>query len=120
MSQTLSGVPPRIIARRYAVFVLTLAMAVATMGARCEPRAKSTKPATTPTEITQARAIEIARAEIQLTTAAVEAVRATSQGRAIWRITFQHRQPDALPGLFDTHIVEVDARTGEIVGVFKS
>lgn len=80
------------------------------MGALCEPKAK-------PQEISRDRAIEIARAQVRITADSVEAVQATSQGRAVWRVTFRRRQPDAPPGLFETHIVEIDVRTGEIVTV---
>ena len=116
------GVPSRDIARRHAVFVLTLAMALATMGALCEPQTTSppNQQQTKPETITRDRAIEIARAEARIATGAVEAVEVTSQGRQVWRVTLQRRLPDAPPELFETHIVEVDARTGEIIGVFRS
>ena len=80
------------------------------MGALCEPQA-------TTQAITRERAIEIAQKEVQWKADTVDAERATSQGRDVWRVTFQRRLPDAPPGLFDTHIVEIDVRTGEIVTV---
>jgi hypothetical protein len=105
-----SSVPPRPVARRHAYFFLTLALAAGSMGALCEPPS-------TATQITRERAIEIAQQEVQWKPDKVEAERATSQGRDVWRVTFQRRLPDAPPGLFDTYIVEIDARTGEIVTV---
>jgi hypothetical protein len=110
MFQHLSSVPSRDIARRHACFVLALALAVASLGALCEPQS-------TAKEITRERAIQIARQEVQWQADTVQAERATSLGRDVWRVTFQRRLPDAPPGLFDTHIVEIDARTGEIVTV---
>ena len=83
-------------------------MAVAAMGALCDPPAKST-------EISRERAIEIARQEIHFSANSVEAVRATSMGRDVWRVTFKGRLPDQPPDLFETRIFEIDVRTGEIV-----
>ena len=105
-----TSVPSRNIARRHAYFFLTLAIAIASMGALCEPQS-------TTKEITRERAIEIAQKEVQWKADTVNAERARSQGRDVWRVTFQRRLPDAPPGLFDTHIVEIDVRTGEIVTV---
>ena len=73
MTHARPGVPSRDIARRHAVFVLTLAMAVATMGALCEPPAKRE---TKPTDITQARAIEIARGEVHMKKETFDLIRA--------------------------------------------
>lgn len=88
-------------------------VAVAAMGALCDPPAKST-------EISRERAIEIARQEVNLKADSVDAVRATSQGRAVWRVTFKGRLPDQPPGLFETHIIEIDVRTGKIVSASTS
>jgi hypothetical protein len=110
MHQTNTGVPSRNMSRRHALFFLTLAISIASMGALCEPQP-------TAKEITRERAIEIAQKDVQWKADTVKAERATSQGRDVWRVTFQRRLPDAPPGLFDTHIVEIDAHSGEIVTV---
>jgi hypothetical protein len=112
------GVPSREIARRHVRFGLTLAMAIAVMGALCEPHTKSTD--SKPTEISRERAIEIARAEVRFSADSVEAVQVRSEvpgNPTVWRVTFKRRLPDAPPGLFDMRIVEIDVRTGRIVSV---
>jgi hypothetical protein len=96
-------------AQRHARFLLFLLAAVAALGASCDPPVTST-------EISRERAIEVARKTVTLEPDSVEAVRVTSQGRAVWRVTFKGRLPDQPPGLFETRIVEIDARTAEIVG----
>jgi hypothetical protein len=97
-------------------FAFLVVVAVSTMGALCDPPI-------TATEISRERAIEIARQEVNLNADSVEAVRATSEGpdhQAIWRVTLKRRLPDQPQGLFETHIVEIDARTGKIVGLSTS
>ena len=88
-------------------------MAVAAMGALCDP--KPPAPPAKPTEITRERAIEIVRPQVQFKADTVEAVRATSMGREVWRVTFKGRLPDQPPDLFETRVFEIDVRTGEIV-----
>ena len=122
MSHRRQDAPPRDTARRRAVCFLILSLAVATMGARCGPENDS-QPKTQqaePTTISRERAIEIARGRVRIDADNVEAIQDTTDGRAVWRITFKRRQPDAPPGLFETHIVEIDVRTGEIISVFMS
>jgi hypothetical protein len=104
-------VPLRLSAR--AQLLLLPVVAVATLGALCDPPAKSA-------EISRERAIEIARQEVNIDADTVEAVKVTSEGNAVWRVTFKGRLPDQPPGLFETRIVEIDARTGKIVSLSTS
>jgi Peptidase propeptide and YPEB domain len=121
MSQTRLGVALRDIARPHARCFFTVALAVASMGAFCEPLTNSpSNQQTKPETISRERAIEIARQEVRETTDTVEAIQTTTQGRVIWRVTFKRRLLDAPPGLFETRIVEIDAGTGELIGVFMS
>lgn len=113
--------PPRHSTRRHGRFLLLLAMAVAGMGALCDPPAQPpAQPSTAvkPTAISRERAIEIARKDVSFPPESIEAVQVKSElgGRAVWRVTFKGRLPDSLPGLFETRIFEIDLRTGEIVG----
>ena len=78
------------------------------MGALCNPVEKQTT-------ITRDRAIEIARKDLAFKPDSVDALQTTAEQRPIWRVTFKGRLPDQPPGLFETAIVDVDARTGEIV-----
>ena len=116
-------VPLRSNAQRHIRFLLILAVAIAGLGALCEPQTKSTESnqtASKPTAISRERAIEIARAEIRFSADSVEAVQVRSEAPgnpSVWRVTFKRRLPDAPPGLFHVHIVEVDVRTGEIVSI---
>ena len=70
--------------------------------------------------ITRERAIVIAKTQVKWTPFDEAATRATSNGRAIWRVTLKGRLPGQPPLLFETRIVEVDVRTGEIVSVSKT
>jgi hypothetical protein len=109
-------VPPRDNVRRHARFIFALAMAVATMGARCDTRPNNAQ--IKPTEISRERAIEIARKEVSFQPDSVDAVHATSEGPgrpAVWRVTFKGRLPDQPPGLFETRIFDIDVITGKIV-----
>lgn len=92
--------------------VLLLAVAVAALGAVCDPP-------TEPTEISRERAIDIARPEAMFAPDSVEASQVTSEGRSLWRVTFKGRLPDQPPELFETVIVEIDSRTGEIVSLSR-
>jgi uncharacterized membrane protein YkoI len=94
------------------LFLLIPLAAIAASGVVCNPN-KST-------DITRDRAIEIARPEINFTADSVEAVQATSEGRSVWRVTFKGRLPDQPPGLFETRIIEIDARSGKIISVSTS
>jgi hypothetical protein len=50
----------------------------------------------------------------------IEAERAISAGRAVWRVTFRGRLPGQPPLLFETIIVEVDRQSGEVVSIARS
>jgi len=71
-------------------------------------------------EITREEAIVIARREASFEPDSVEAVMATSEGRAVWRVTFRGRLPGQPPGLLETVIVEVDRRGGRIVSISRT
>jgi len=71
-------------------------------------------------EMTSDRAIEIARSHITFTPDSVEAVRATSASRPVWRVTFKGRLPGQPPGLFETAIVDVDRVSGEVVSIGRT
>lgn len=70
--------------------------------------------------ITRERAIAIARTQVKWIPFDEAATRATSNGREIWRVTLKGRLPGQPPLLFETGIVEVDVRTGEVVSVSKT
>ena len=91
-----------------------MAIACASLGALCDP------PARTATGITRERAIEIARQEVNIPGESVEAVQVASEGRMLWRVTIRGRLPDAPPGLFETRIVDIDASTGKVVSLSTS
>jgi len=94
-------------------FVVIGVLALASLGVSCDPPATSS----TSSSITRDKAIEIARQETKLTAGEnVEAVQVTSNGKAVWRVTFKYRLPDQPPGLYETRSVELDAQTGKIVG----
>lgn len=71
-------------------------------------------------EITREQAIEIARREVSFEPDSVEAVMSTSEGRAVWRVTFRGRLPGQPPGLFETVIVEIDRTSGQIVSIART
>jgi hypothetical protein len=70
--------------------------------------------------ITRERAIDLARTQVKGTPFEVVAVRATASGREIWRVTLKGRLPGQPPLLFESALVELDARTGEILSVSKT
>ena len=76
--------------------------------------------ATSQPGITRERAIAIAKTQVKWTPFEEAATRAKSNGREIWRVTLKGRLPGQPPLLFETGIVEVGARTGEIVSVAKT
>ena len=71
-------------------------------------------------EISRDRAIEIARPQITFQPDSTDAVRTTSNGRPVWRVTFRGRLPGQPPGLFETAIVDVDRLNGEIISVART
>jgi hypothetical protein len=73
-----------------------------------------------PPPITRERAIQIARGHVTFQPSSVGASMATSAGRDVWRITLRGRLPGQPPLLFETVIVEVDRRSGEVVSVARS
>ena len=102
----------RIALVRHRLAILCIAAAVS-LAATCPG------PSPSP-EISRERAIEIARAQVSFQPDSVEAERASSAGRAVWRVTFRGRLPDQPPLLFETIIVEVDRQSGEVVSIARS
>ena len=71
-------------------------------------------------EINRGRAVEIARPHVSFQPDSIEAERATSAGRPVWRVTFRGRLPGQPPLLFETIVVEVDRRNGKVVSIAQS
>lgn len=70
-------------------------------------------------EISEERAIEIARQQIDFEPGRVEAVQEMDQGRPVWRVTFFGKGVDAAhPGQVSYFLI--DRRTGEIVSLGMS
>jgi hypothetical protein len=93
--------------RRFAFIVLAV---VASLAATCgQPR----------DEISRERAITIARSQVSFTPDSIDAQRSTSPDGPIWRVTLRGRLPGQPPGLFETAIVEIDARSGRVISVAK-
>ena len=70
-------------------------------------------------EISRERAVDLARQQITFSPDRIDALKTRSDERPIWRVTFRGRLPGQPPGLFETHVVELDRRTGEIVSVAR-
>lgn len=88
--------------------VLSLAVALA---AGCAARGSA--------EISQKRAIEIARQHVTFEPGKIEAKKDTENGRPVWRITFRGKGVSASsPGEFME--VTLDRRTGELVELAMS
>lgn len=96
---------------RHHVAILCVA-AVVSLAATCAGPSQA--------EITRERAIEIARPYVSFQPDSIEAERAASQGRPVWRVTFRGRLPGQPPGLFETAMVEIDRRTGEVVSIART
>ena len=71
-------------------------------------------------EIGRERAIEIARQHVSFQPDSVDAQRATSGSRPVWRVTLRGRLPGQPPGLFETAVVEIDPQTGEVVSIART
>ena len=104
---------PTFLTSRLGRVLLLPVIAFASLGALCDPPAKSS-------DITRERAIEIARQEVNIAAESVEAVQVASEGRMLWRVTIKGRLPDAPPGLFETRIVDIDVQSGKIVSLSTS
>jgi len=89
---------------------LVVLAAVLTLGATCGGPAQ---------QIGRDRAIEIARAHVSFEPDSIEAARMEAGSRPLWRVTFRGRLPGQPPGLFETVVVEVDRRTGEVVSIAR-
>ena len=71
------------------------------------------------TEITREHAIELAKHELSFQPDQIEAIRAFSGVTPVWRVTLRGRLPGQPPGLFDTWVIELDRRTGDIVSIAR-
>ena len=80
----------------------------------------ATCPDPSQTDISRERAIEIARPHVSFEPDGIDAVAVTSAGRAVWRVTFRGRLPGQPPGLFETAVIEIDRRTGEVVSIART
>lgn len=69
-------------------------------------------------EIGRERAIEIAREHVSFEPQSVEAEKKQEGDRPIWRVTF--RRTGGLHPMGGIMIVDIDRRTGEVVGLAKS
>ena len=96
--------------RRAAILIVASALA---LGVTCSGTSQETA-------ITRDRAIEIARSHVSFQPDSVQAERAASSARPVWRVTFRGRLPGQPPGLFETAVIEVDRRTGEVVSTSRS
>lgn len=70
--------------------------------------------------VSRERAIDIARQELSFEPDSVAAELETHDERQIWRVVFTGRLPGQPPGLFETRIVDIDAATGDIIGVART
>lgn len=73
-----------------------------------------------PAAITRERAIAIAKSQVRWDPFDVQTKRFTTKGRQIWRVTLKGRLPGQPPLLFETAIVEIDAKSGEVVSVART
>ena len=90
----------------------TLVLLLLTLLAACDSQSSGQ-------EISQERAIEIARQQIDFEPGKVEAVKETDQGRPVWKVTFYAQGVDAAhPGQVSFFLV--DRETGEIVSLGMS
>jgi hypothetical protein len=71
-------------------------------------------------EIRRDAAIRIARGQASFSPTKIEAKKATSNGRPVWRVTIRGRLPGQPAGLFEMRIVDVDRHTGAILSVARS
>lgn len=71
-------------------------------------------------EISRERAIEIAKPHASFPIGRVEAEKAISDGRPVWRVRLQSEPEKSQPLLKETVVVEVDRATGSVVSVGKS
>jgi hypothetical protein len=102
--------------RRGPARILAVAVLAAAAGLSCsDPSSPSRE-----TEISRERAIEIAQQQISFQPDSTDAEQTTSNARPVWRVTVRGRRPGQPPGLFETAIVEIDRRSGEVVSVART
>jgi hypothetical protein len=92
--------------------VVTLAVLSGVWLGSCAPR-------TGAAEISREHAVEIARREVSFEADRIEAIRATSGMTPVWRVTLIGRLPGQPPELFETVVIEIDRRSGEIVSIAR-
>ena len=66
-------------------------------------------------EISQERAIELARQHLTFEAKNVEAEKGTENGRPVWRITFRGQEISPARQMGEVQIVTIDRKTGEMV-----
>ena len=91
-------------------FVLLALAALVSLAATCGPPRN---------EISRERAIAVARSQVSFTPDSIDAQRSTSPDGPIWRVTLHGRLPGQPPGLFETTVVEIDARRGHVISVAR-
>ena len=84
---------------------------VLTLGATCVDRSSP--------EISRERAVEIARLQAPFPPDTIQADRTFSGARPVWRVTLRGRLAGQPPGLFETAVIEIDRRSGEIVSLTR-
>jgi predicted small secreted protein len=92
--------------------VLLAALAVLMMLAACASRGGGE-------EISQERAIELARKHLTFEAKKVEAVQTTDQKRPVWKVTFRGAEPGP-DHMGEVLIVNIDRKTGEMVSIAMS
>jgi hypothetical protein len=93
--------------RRFVFLILAAVVSVAATGA--PPRDQSRR----------ARASASARAQVSFTPDSIDLQRSTSADGPIWRVTLRGRLPGQPPDLFETAVVEIDARSGRVISVAR-
>jgi hypothetical protein len=91
---------------------LVLLAALVSLAATCAASSRG--------EISRERAMEIARQHVSFQPDSVQAERAAVNARPVWRVTLRGRLPGQPPGLFETAIVEIDRRSGEVVSMART
>jgi uncharacterized membrane protein YkoI len=91
-------------------FVFLILAAVVSVAATCGPPRD---------EISRERAIAIARSQVSFTPDSIDLQRSTSADGPIWRVTLRGRLPGQPPDLFETAVVEIDARSGRVISVAR-
>ena len=71
-------------------------------------------------EISRARAIEIARAQVKFQPKSITAKKVKEKGRPVWRVTFRGEPPGQGNVMGEILIISLDRFTGKIVSIAQS